>query len=187
LIKHLFLGGFTMKKTLVVMLMAFMVSQAWGVGIKIGVGGEMALPQGDWKDQTNNGFGGSLFAVVDAMVLKVTGDVGYISFGSKTEELAGTEFEYETSAIPVLVGLRYDIGAPVGPKVHVGVKLGYHFFASTVKADGVTVPTDDESKFTIAPYIGVSLLMFEVTGHYMIIKDANYIGLRLAYTLGIGT
>ena len=121
------------------------------------------------------------------MVLKLTGDLGYISFGTKEEDLAGVKYEYQTSAIPVLVGLRYDIGAPVGPKVHLGVKLGYHFFATTVKRDDVTVPTDDESKFTIAPYVGVSILSFELTGHYMIIDDANYIGLRLAFALGIGT
>jgi hypothetical protein len=175
-----------MKKTLVVLVMIFMVSQAWGLGIKIGVGGDIALPQGDWKDVTNNGFGGSLFAVVDVMVLKITGDVGYISFGTKTVGEDPFKYEYQTSAVPVLVGVRYDFGAPVGPKLFAGVKLGYHFFTSTVKLGGETLPTDNESKFTIAPYVGVSLLMFELTGHYMIIKDANYIGLRLAYTLGIG-
>jgi hypothetical protein len=175
-----------MKKALVVLMAAFMVSQAWGLGLKVGIGGDLSLPQGDWKDVTNTGFGGSLFAVVDVMVLKVTGDVGYISYGTKTVGEDPFKYEYQTSAVPVLIGLRYEFGAPVGPKVHAGVKLGYHFFTTTVKLGGETVPTDNKEEFTIAPYVGVSLMMFELTGHYMIIKDANYIGLRLAYTIGIG-
>ena len=186
-----------MKKTLVLLLMVFMVSQAFGLGIKVGVGGDMGLPQGDWKyDLGNNmgefvytpgnGFGGSIFAVVDIMVLKLTADLGYISFGKKTYELGTEKADISASAIPVLVGLRYDIGAPVGPKVHLGLKLGYTFFAYTISGLSVPVPMDDEGKFTFAPYVGVSLMTFELTGHYMIIDKANYIGLRLAFALGIG-
>ena len=175
-----------MKKALSVLMISFMVSQAWGLGIKVGIGGDVSLPQGDWKDQTNTGFGGSLFTVLDIQVIKLTADIGYISYGTKEVELFTEKYEYQLSAVPVLVGVRYEFGAPVGPKFYVGAKLGYHFFASTVKVNGITAPTENTEEFTIAPYVGVSLLAFEITGHYMIIKDANYIGLRLAYTLGIG-
>lgn len=177
-----------MKKVLAVLIVTFMVSQAWGLGIKVGIGGDVCLPQGTWKDSTNTGFGGALYAVLDVQVIKLTADVGYISFGTKTFEDAttGIKTDVKMSAVPVLVGVRYEFGAPVGPKFYAGVKLGYHFFASTVEISGFPAVTDNEDKFTIAPYVGVSLLAFEITGHYMIIEDANYIGLRLAYTIGIG-
>jgi hypothetical protein len=177
-----------MKKTVAIFVMAFMISQAWGLGMKVGIGGDVSLPQGDWKDNTNTGFGGSLYAVLDVMVLKVTGDVGYISYGTKTIGEDPVKQEYQASAIPLLIGLRYDFGAPVGPKVFAGVKVGTHLFSSEVTSSTAMLEDKktDKGKFTIAPYVGVSLLAFELTGHYMIIDEANYIGLRLAYTLGIG-
>lgn len=178
-----------MKKILIVLVVLSMCTMASAQGFKLGIAGTAAFPTGDFKDVTKStGYGVDAFGVFDLMLLTVTARVGYMDFGEKEIDLgAGQKATYRYKAIPVLAGLRWEFGLPVGPSLYAGVEAGIHAFTVEYTAVGFTAPdpTETETKFSIGPNVGLTFIGFDLGAHYMYIKDASYWGIRLGWGIGI--
>jgi hypothetical protein len=175
-----------MKKIVIVLLVLTFASISSAQGFKLGVAGNVTFPQGDWSELTSStGWGVDAFGVFDLMVLTVTARAGYLSFGENEQQILGETYKTTTTAIPVMAGLRWGFGAPVGPSFYVGAEAGIHAFTTTVEAGGQTLADDATTEFAFAPNVGVEIASFDISAYYMIIKDANYIGLRVGWGLGI--
>jgi len=177
-----------MKKLIIIIAVLSLSTMASAQGFKLGVAGNMVFPLGDFKDVTKStGYGVDAFGVFDLMVLTVTARVGYLDFGSKEAELAGQKYTTSIKAIPIMGGLRWDFGMPVGPSFYAGVEAGIHSFTTEVTYEGVSIPntSESETKFALSPNVGLTLAGFDISAYYMYIKDASYWGLRLGWGIGI--
>jgi opacity protein-like surface antigen len=174
-----------MKKILIVLIVLSFAGISSAQGFKLGVAGTAAFPTGDWSEFTSTGYGVDAFGVFDLMVLTLTVRGGYLSFGDNETEELGINVKTSLSAVPVMAGLRWDFGLPVGPSFYVGAEAGIHAFTTTVEVEGVAAPTESETKFAFAPNVGLEFAGFDISAFYMIIKDANYWGLRLGWGIGI--
>ena len=148
----------------------------------------MTYPTGDWADLTNSsGWGVEAFGVVDIMLLTVTARVGYMDFGEKDFDIGGIKGSSKITSVPILAGLRWNFGLPVGPSFYAGLEAGVSMFTTSYSYDDTSVPNPDEtsSEFTLSPNVGLTFLGFELGAYYNIIKDANYWGLRLGWGIGI--
>ncbi len=176
-----------MKKFLIVLVILSLSGIASAQGFKLGVAGTAAFPTGDWSEFTSTGYGVDAFGVFDIVLLTLTVRAGYLSFGENEEEIAGEKYTTSIKAIPVMAGLRWDFGLPVGPSFYAGVEAGIHAFTTTYESSGTIVadPDDTETKFALAPNVGLEFAGFDLSAYYMLIKDANYWGLRLGWGIGI--
>jgi len=101
------------------------------------------------------------------------------------------EFENEgkvaTTSVPILAGLRWNFGVPVGPSFYAGLEAGVSMFTVTYENVGPSVTSGDETstEFTLSPNIGLEFMGFDIGAYYMVISDANYWGLRLGWGIGI--
>jgi hypothetical protein len=181
-----------MKNLLFVILVAllstgFIKAQSQGISI----GANVALPMGDWSDGANTGFGGTA-TYERSFTPNITGQVyaGYITFGG--DELEG--FSYSYSMIPIMVGAKYFF-QPSGKGFYGNALLGVHLFTADVSVPDEFEPyysggseTSTEFSFGIGagyevPVGGKNAV--DITAHYMLISDANYIGARIAYRFGL--
>ena len=174
-----------MKKFLIVLIILSFAGIGSAQGFKLGVAGTAAFPTGNWSEFTSTGYGVDAFGVFDIMLLTLTVRAGYLSFGENETELG--LYTTSTKAIPVMAGLRWDFGLPVGPSFYAGVEAGIHAFTTTYESSGTIVadPDDTETKFALAPNVGLEFAGFDLSAYYMIISDANYWGLRLGWGIGI--
>ncbi len=179
-----------MKKILIVLLVLSFCGIVSAQGFKIGVAGDLAKPTGDWADVTGStGWGVHAFGVFDLMVLTVTARAGYMDFGEYSEEILGNEITMHTKAIPIMAGLRWNFGLPVGPSVYVGAEAGVHNFTVDVEISGLgsTIPavTESETRFSLSPSVGLELGPLDLAVYYMYIKDFSYFGARVGFGFGI--
>jgi opacity protein-like surface antigen len=175
-----------MKKILIVLLILTFAGISSAQGFKLGVAGNVVFPTGDWKELTSStGWGVDAFGVFDLMLLTLTVRAGYLSFGEKETQVLGDTYKTSISAVPVMAGLRWDFGMPVGPSFYVGAEAGIHNFTTTVEAAGQTIPSESETKFAFAPNVGMELAGFDISAYYMLISDANYWGVRVGWGIGI--
>ncbi len=149
--------------------------------MEVGVEANLALPTGDFGDAAGTGFGGTaVFLYQLNPNVALTGHAGYIKFG---EEVEGVDW----SAIPILGGARYYIpmeGSNMKP--YVGGQLGFHRFSVDFAVDGGFDVGGDETEFSFAPTVGIEINSIDASAFYMIISDANYIGVRVGYGFPIG-
>jgi hypothetical protein len=185
-----------MKKytVLLVLVLCLVISQFALAGPKFGIGGNLALPQGDWSDITSSiGFGGTaqaLFPMGENMAVGV--QAGYLIFGGEEMDFgAAGSFDYTISAIPILATGRYYLGVPGGPRPFVGALVGFHLmqisYDYSVTLFGVTTTAegdDNSTEFSFAPMAGIEVGAIEISAFYMIISDANYIGARIGFNFG---
>ncbi|TFG97162.1 MAG: hypothetical protein E4H13_11330 [Calditrichales bacterium] len=178
-----------MKKLLIIVVVLALCGMASAQGFKIGVAGDIAKPTGDWADYVDgSGWGAHAFAVVDIMVLTLTARVGYIDFGEYTVENELYKATVSTKAIPIMGGVRWECGLPVGPSVYVGAEAGVHTFTVDTQVSGLGsgIPTgaESETKFSFSPNVGVTFFGLDLCLYYMSIKDMSFYGARLGYGIG---
>ena len=182
-----------MKKYTVLSVIVFclVLSQLVFAGPRFGVGGNLALPQGDWSDLTSSiGFGGTaqaLFPMGENMAVGV--QAGYISFGGEKVDYGPFvgSYDYTISAIPILAVGRYYLGVPGGPRPFVGALVGFHILRIdyTVKTTLLSLDGNDNStKFSFGPTAGIEIGAIEISAFYMLVSDANYIGARVGFNFG---
>jgi hypothetical protein len=176
-----------MRKILIVMIILCFAGISSAQGFKLGVAGNVVFPTSDKLKlaSSSTGYGVDAFGVFDIVLLTLTVRAGYLSFGEIEEDILGETYKTSTTAIPVMAGLRWSFGAPVGPSFYAGLEAGIHSFATTVELEGVTLIDETKSKFAIGPNLGVEIAGFDISGYYMIIEEANYWGLRLGWGFGI--
>lgn len=177
------------------------------IGLRVGANANLVQPSatlaveqalGKAPEFNPTGFGITGFAVADIVLFKVTAEAGYINFGEQSIEFefpalssfAIPSASVKITAVPIMVGLRKEFGLPVGPKLYIGAQAGVHNFTYTYEGEAVDLGYIDaeqtESKFSLAPVVGLSWSSLEASALYMIIEDFNYIGLRVGYSFGFG-
>lgn len=177
------------------------------VGLRVGANVNITQPSATiaFEQLTNEsfnptGFGVTGFAIADLALLKVTADVGYIDFGQQSYEWSAPKdiptnmqkitAQANVTAIPLLIGLRWEMGLPIGPTLHVGFQTGVHNFTFTYEGTAVETTfvneTETSTEFSLAPIIGLRWSGLEASLLYMIVKDFNYVGLRVGYSFGFG-
>ena len=149
---------------------------------RLSLGVELALPMGDFADQTNLGVGGSLryeHPLADSR-LSLSGTAGVISFGG--EEISSgvpnlLEFKVTTSSlmIPVQVGLKYYFMEPMDGG-YLDVETGVHISTFTVKTETImngnstsSDDTDSQTNFSLAPGVGFHMANFDIGLRYQMI------------------
>lgn len=155
----------------------------------VSVGGNLALPMGGWGDNANIGFGGTA-TYERSFTPNIVGEVyaGYLSFGGET---VGT-FSYSFSMIPIMVGGKYYFQP--GKGLYGNALLGVHLLSVETPSFtilGVTYGGGSASstEFSLGVGAGYEMPMgknaLDLSAHFMIVSDANYIGARVAYKFGI--
>jgi len=178
-----------MKKILITLMILSFAGISSAQGFKLGIAGTAAFPTGDWSEVTSTGYGVDAFGVFDVVLLTVTARVGYLSFGGEEYQVLGDTYKTTITAVPVMAGLRWDFGLPVGPSIYVGAEAGIHAFTTTVEVAGETLPSESSTEFAFAPNVGLEFAGFDLSAFYMFVnindEDANYWGLRLGWGIGI--
>jgi hypothetical protein len=119
------------------------------------------------------------------MVVTLTARAGYMSFGENEETSLGENIKTSITCVPVMAGLRWNFGAPVGPSFYAGLEAGVHNFTTQVEVEGETFPSETNTEFAIGPNLGVELAGFDISAFYMFVSDHKYWGLRLGWGIGI--
>ena len=174
-----------MKKIIIVLMILCFAGISSAQGFKLGIAGTAAFPTGDWSEFTSTGYGVDAFGVFDIVMLTITARVGYLSFGENEQEILGDTYKTSITAVPVMAGLRWKFGLPVGPSFYAGVEAGIHSFTTTIEAAGQTFPSESTTEFAIGPNVGLQFAGFDLSAFYMIVSDADYWGLRLGWGIGI--
>ncbi len=148
-------------------------------------GGNLALPMSTFGDVVSFGFGATVagdLQLTDKVVGTAT--VGYLIWSGK--DLGGTGFTAKTDfkAIPVLAGIKYFFSKDF----YALGQAGFHLFSTsgeskiTFLGQTVTTKIDGSSTdFTMSVGAGYQFGNMDIAGSYYIIKDANYLGVRVAY------
>jgi hypothetical protein len=155
----------------------------------VSIGGNLALPMGSFGDVANVGFGGTA-TYERSFAPNIVGQVyaGYISFGGK--EIFG--FDYSSSMIPIMAGAKYFFQP--GKGLYANALLGVHLFSAKVPTYNFitgtsSTETSTSTEFSLGVGAGYELPMgknaLDLSAHFMVVSDANYIGARVAYKFGI--
>jgi hypothetical protein len=184
-----------MKKYTLLLVLVLCLSQLAFAGPKFGIGGNLGLPTGTWKDYVSSvAFGGTAQAMMPfGENMAIGAQAGYLIFGSKSFGVAGVaSVEWDVKAIPILGVYRYYLGVPGGPRPFVGAYAGFHLFQNSVTSE-ITIPffgtskvtvDDNTTKFSFGPAGGVEIGALEIAAAYMLISDFNYIYVRLGFNFG---
>ena len=162
---------------------------------RIGVGGDVMIPTGDFGDGFSAGFGGTVCGeyMVSPMA-SITLKSGYWTWSAK-DLPAG--FDAKLKGVPVLAGVKYYFMPEGSTRVYGQGELGM-FFATvdaTVVIGGVSYSgSSSESKFSFAPAVGVefaagSSVNVDVSARYLIIStdpSSNSIGFRAGVNFAVG-
>ena len=95
----------------------------------ISIGGNIALPMGDFADVANLGFGGTA-TYERSFTPNIVGQIyaGYLTFGG--EDIPGTSDSYSSSMIPIMAGAKYFFQP--GKGFYANGLLGVHMFTADV-------------------------------------------------------
>jgi len=163
---------------------------------RIGVGLEVALPQGDWSDAYNTGFGATgRFEMPFAANIIGMVTAGYLSFGGDEQESGGVTASYSASAIPVMAGVKYYLS----PGVYGMTEVGFHFLSIDVETSGFETDfgnfggfsgSESETKIGLGIGAGYELplnmsTMLDFAISYKLIADFNYLNFRAGIKLAI--
>jgi len=169
-----------------VLFTGFINAQSQGISI----GANVALPMGDWSDGANTGFGGTA-TYERSFAPNIVGQVyaGYITFGG--DEAEG--FSYSYSMIPIMAGVKYFFQP--GKGFYANALLGVHMFTADVDVPAeyeayYSGGSETSTEFSFGVGAGYEIPVggknaVDITAHYMLISDANYIGARIAYRFGL--
>lgn len=172
---------------LVVFLLFSTLSFSQGSGIS--VGGNLALPIGDWSDFAEMGFGGTVsYEHKFAPNLVGTATAGYLMWSGK-EDVEG--FSYDYSAIPILAGVKFYFTP--GQGLYAAGQVGFHLFTIDVdvEAFGFTASSSaSETEFSAAAGVGYEIPVgpkgaVDLNAMFNLISDLNYLGFRVAYKIGL--
>ncbi len=194
-----------MKKLLAAIIILSSINAASALGLRLGVEANMVKPNASLAlgeltngDFSPTGYGVTAFGMADIILLKITGNIGYLNFGEQSYSVSPPLFssmgelsaKASITAVPILVGLRWELGLPIGPKAHFGAQLGVHKFTfnyeGTAVDEGLLAKTETDSRFSFSPIIGMRWGPLDASLFYMMVEDFNYVGLRVGYIFGIG-
>ena len=180
---------------LAALMVALFIPQAqaqnfWGQGTKSwGVGLQFSVPTGNLSDVAGIGFGGFgkfQYGLNDDAML--TGSIGYTYWTNKSQYGVSTH----ASAVPLLVGAKYNLGKYVTPGFYGLGEVGFYFESwtaavtyinpFTLQAETAT-GTSSETEFALCLGVGYQFQNFDVSAKYAIAGDASNIAIGVAYQL----
>lgn len=185
-----------MKKVLVTIVALFLfvgISQAQNK-MYLNIGGNIALPMGNFGDYAGTGFGGSVqFEMQFTPQLLGTASIGYITWGGK--DFGDSKWTY--SAIPILVGAKYFFMPSGG--FYGQAQLGLYMFSwdydtDPVVVNGITVhggslsASSSEFTFAFGPGYEIPLspkVLLDLSAAYIVISDLGHIGIRAGVKFGL--
>jgi hypothetical protein len=171
---------------------------------RFSIGGELAMPTGNYGDRASTGFGGSLRYEVPlgTSPFALMATAGYLSFGSKSsDDAALNTYKYTNSMIPLQLGLKlYLTGQQRG--FYVSGEAGVHLLSSknSIVYNGITTSSNyNNTAFSYAPGIGYHFASVDIGLKYQLFSDpvtltnpvnnesstttstGSYLGLRIAF------
>lgn len=174
-----------MKKVLLVLLalVCFVsISHAQKKDMNLSVGAEVSLPQGDWGDFFNTGFGATVnFEYGFSSQLFGVATAGYLMWGADDYSLYGVTIETSMTAIPILGGVKYYFDKKGG--IYAIAQAGFYMFTVTAEGGGASSDASDE-EFTVRAGAGYEIelsknMLLDISAMYVIISDANNIAARV--------
>lgn len=142
----------------------------------VSIGGNIALPMGDFGDAAGTGFGATVTGEMElADKIVGTATIGYLMWAE--ESLGGYDYSY--SAIPILAGAKYYFQN----NFYAYGQLGFHLFSVDVEPESIYFDGDSDTEFTLGLGAGYEFNQFDITAMFYIISDANYLGIRAAYKI----
>lgn len=194
--------------TVIMVFTLFLVPQsADAIGPKLGFGVEASLPQGDFGDVAETGFGGygrvEMGMVVPGLSMTLSG--GYLQHGAKEFDFpdvggipVDADVDVKITMIPIQAGIKYSLPM-VG--LYAFGEAGVHFIGWEYEVNGETglIPydLDDETytKFSFAPGVGYERplgpgLKLDLSVKYQTVSgenevEFNYLSVRGGVVLGI--
>ena len=151
-------------------------------GLKLGVGGVIALPIGTFGDVSSLGFGGAVvgeYQLADKIVGTFT--TGYLMFSGKEDIYP------DYSIIPLMVGAKYFFA----DNMYGTVQVGLNMVSVTIPAIDwgfFTTPeiTESSSEFGYAVGAGYDMGDIDLLVKYgSFMTDANYLGLTAIYKFSL--
>jgi hypothetical protein len=173
-----------MRKVLFSLAVAFIVSfaaRAQSGTIKIGIGGEAALPTGDAASMVKTGIGGS------AKALFGIGNAGQISFTTGYNTFSGKDLpkgdKATLSMIPFMAGYRQNFGGfYVEPQAGIGMMKAKETYEGESKTNSAT-------RFTWAAGIGYIISNVDLGIRYQSYESEGghfgFAGVKLAYNIPV--
>lgn len=168
----------------------FLSGFAFAQNAGVSIGGNLALPIGDWSDVADMGFGGTAtYEHKFSPNLLGTITAGYLIWGGK-EDVEG--FSYDYSAIPIMAGVKYFFNPKQG--LYAAGQLGLHMFTVDVEFDDPFLSqfsgSESESEFSFAVGAGYEIPVgpkgaVDLNAMFNIISDLNYLGFRVAYKFAL--
>lgn len=156
----------------------------------VGIGGDVAVPVGDFSNFAKLGIGGSGWVgyMVDQN-LTVTGKVGVLSFSSKDETFNDpilgpiTLSGPSSTVIPILVGVRYFFMPPADMRVYGSAEVGMYNINNNVG-----------TKFGFSPALGAQFkagdnMNVDVRANYTTVttegSSSSWVGVGLGLEFGL--
>jgi hypothetical protein len=184
-------GDLQMKKkflliSLLLLILAGHVSYAQEE-MHLGIGANLAIPITDFAEYwASTGFGVTgIYMISIGPKYAFSVQSGYLYF---TEKDVGNNIKSKTRSIPIMFGLRNFFGNSETFKFLIGAMAGVHYMK--VKTEGPDIGiSSSETKFSIAPEIGVRIKQWEISGTLTSISTSTitsqYIGIRAGYNFEV--
>jgi hypothetical protein len=173
-----------MKRFLAVVIAVVVVTSlvsaqsTWGQGLKAWGGGlELSLPTGDLGNVVGVGVGP--FAKFQYGInedIALIGSLGYTYWTKKTVN----SYDWTASAVPLLVGAKYNLSKQVTPGFYGFAEIGFYFFSTSRSYGGYTI-SGSATDFVIAPGVGYEFGNFDASLKYVINGDVSDFAVRIAY------
>jgi len=180
-----------MKKLVLIVAVSFiLVINQTGVAqeeMHLGIGANLAIPITEFADNwANIGFGGTgLYMVSIGPKYAFTVQSGYLYF---TDKDVGNDIKSKTRSIPVMLGLRHFFGTSETANLLIGAMAGIHYIKVETEGSGIGI-SSSETKFSIAPEIGLRINRWEISGTLTSISTSTitsqYIGIRAGYNFKV--
>jgi len=158
--------------------------------MKLGVGGFVGMPMGNFGDLTSLGFGGVVQGEYDfGDKLVGTFTTGYLIFTGKEETISGVTIKYgDWSVIPLMAGAKYYFADELYGLAQFGLNMVSYTIPAQNLGFGFVIPeqTFNETKFGYAFGVGYDMGTFDLSVKYgSFASDASYVGLTALYKFAL--
>jgi hypothetical protein len=144
--------------------------------VTFGIGAELPVPTGTFGDAVSTGFGGTAMAKLKIPVVDLYGAVDYLNFGTK---------EFSTGSPPVSAKASATMwGINAGARISLfvlaygGLEVGSYIITQKTEIAGTPASTGEVTRGAVAPVLGATLAMFDLSARYVIMEETNFIVLR---------
>ncbi len=157
----------------------------WGQGAKSwGAGLQLSVPTGNLSDFGGIGFGAFgkfQYGLNEDWML--TGSLGYNFWTSKDQ---GNGVSSKASAVPLLVGAKYNLSKQVTPGFYAFAEVGFYFasYTAAVNIFGYTASaSSSETETVLCPGVGYQFNNFDISAKYVINGNISNFAISAAYQL----